>query len=181
VKSVSAKMRVWNRLAVQTLACSAALTLATPAVPQGQTQNPPTIKAEVSLVNLFATVRDKNKRVVTDLKQDNFKISEDGHEEKIAFFSKEMMLPITLGLLLDTSGSEQNMLGAIQGRGADSYAASCARATRPWSSPSTRMWTCFPILTMTVRFWTGRSGKQELIRPAEDTSRETPARLVQEI
>jgi VWFA-related protein len=110
-------MQVWKRLALQVLACSAALTLATPAVPQGQTQNPPTIKTEVSLVNLFATVRDKNKRVVTDLKQDNFKIFEDGHEEKIAFFSKEVTLPITLGLLLDTSGSEQNMLGAIQGAG----------------------------------------------------------------
>jgi VWFA-related protein len=110
-------MRVWKRLVVQALACGAALTLATPAVPQGQTQNPPTIKTEVSLVNLFATVRDKNKRVVTDLKQDNFKIFEDGHEEKIAFFSKEVTLPITLGLLLDTSGSEQNMLGAIQGAG----------------------------------------------------------------
>ena len=110
-------MQVWKRLVVQALACSAALTLATPAVPQGQTQNPPTIKTEVSLVNLFATVRDKNKRVVTDLKQDNFKIFEDGHEEKIAFFSKEVTLPITLGLLLDTSGSEQNMLGAIQGAG----------------------------------------------------------------
>ena len=110
-------MRVWNRLAVQALACSAALTMASPAVPQGQSQNPPTIKTEVSLVNLFATVRDKNKRVVTDLKQDSFKIFEDGHEEKIAFFSREMMLPITLGLLLDTSGSEQYMLGAIQNAG----------------------------------------------------------------
>jgi len=110
-------MRLWNRLALQTLAGSVALSLATPVVPQEQTQKPPTIKTEVSLVNLFATVRDKNKRVVTDLKQENFKISEDGHEEKIAFFSREMMLPITLGLLLDTSGSEQNMLGAIQGAG----------------------------------------------------------------
>jgi VWFA-related protein len=113
-------MRIWKRLAVQALACSASLAMAASAVPQGQqgqAQNPPTIKTEVSLVNLFATVRDKNKRVVTDLKQDNFKIFEDGHEEKIAFFSREMMLPITLGLLLDTSGSEQNMLGAIQGAG----------------------------------------------------------------
>jgi VWFA-related protein len=113
-------MRIWKRLAVQALACSASLAMAAPAVPQGQqgqAQNPPTIKTEVSLVNLFATVRDKNKRVVTDLKQDNFKVFEDGHEEKIAFFSREMMLPITLGLLLDTSGSEQNMLGAIQGAG----------------------------------------------------------------
>jgi len=95
--------------------------MAAPALPQGQNQQglgqAPTIKAEVNLVNLFATVRDKNKRVITDLKQDDFKIFEDGHEEKISFFSKEMTMPITMGLLLDTSGSEQNMLGAIQGAG----------------------------------------------------------------
>ena len=95
--------------------------MAAPALPQGQSQQGlgqvPTIKAEVNLVNLFATVRDKNKRVITDLKQDDFKIFEDGHEEKISFFSKEMTMPITMGLLLDTSGSEQNMLGAIQGAG----------------------------------------------------------------
>lgn len=117
MKSVSEKMRLWKKWAVQAVTCASALALAAPALPQGQGQNPPTIKAEVNLVNLFATVRDKNKRVITDLKQDNFKIFEDGHEEKIAFFSREMTMPITLGLLLDTSGSEQNMLGAIQGAG----------------------------------------------------------------
>jgi VWFA-related protein len=108
------------------LALLAALALAAPVIPQeaqksqDQQQIPqtPTIKAEVNLVNLFATVRDKNKRVVTDLKQEDFKVFEDGHEEKISFFSKEMQLPITLGLLLDTSGSEQFMLGAIQDAGA---------------------------------------------------------------
>lgn len=110
-------------LGMRVLACAAALALALPASPQGQQSQQglsqaPTIKAEVNLVNLFATVRDKNKRIVTDLKQDDFKVFEDGHEEKIAFFSKEMQLPITLGLLLDTSGSEQYMLGAIQDAGA---------------------------------------------------------------
>ena len=44
-------------------------------------------------------------------------VAEDGQDQKIAFFSKEMALPITLGLLLDTSGSEQFMLGAIQDAG----------------------------------------------------------------
>jgi VWFA-related protein len=100
-------------------ATTLALALAIRALPQSQ-QPPtqaPTIKAEVSLVNVFATVRDKNKRIVTDLKQDDFKVSEDGHDEKISFFSKEMQLPITLGLLLDTSGSEQRMLSAIQDAG----------------------------------------------------------------
>src|SRR5271165_6871233 len=95
-----------------------------PSLPQSQKQDQgqnagqaPVIKAEVNLVNLFATVRDKNRRIVTDLKQDDFKVFEDSKEEKIAFFSKEMALPITLGLLLDTSGSEQYMLGAIQDAG----------------------------------------------------------------
>ena len=112
-------MRIARTGIAQLLACSAALALAIPVVPltaQDQGQGP-VIKSEVTLVNLFATVRDKNHRVVTDLKQDDFKVSEDGREEKIAFFSKEMALPITLGLLLDTSGSEQFMLGAIQDAG----------------------------------------------------------------
>src|SRR5215467_8389639 len=76
-----------------------------PAPPQG-----PALKRTVNLVNLFATVRDKNKRVVGDLKQEEFKIFEDNQEQKIAFFSKEVTMPITLGLLIDTSGSEQNRL-----------------------------------------------------------------------
>ena len=108
--------KIWMR----SLAWVASLALALPALPQAQQPagQAPVIKAEVNLVNLFATVRDKNKRVVTDLKEDDFKVFEDGHEEKISFFSKEMSLPITLGLLLDTSGSEMYMLGAIQDAGA---------------------------------------------------------------
>jgi VWFA-related protein len=114
-------MPLWNRTWKQGLALCAALALAVPALPQtpsqSQGQAPPVIKSEVTLVNLFATVRDKNKRVITDLKQEDFKITEDGHEEKISFFSKEMNLPITLGLLLDTSGSEQRNLPTIQEAG----------------------------------------------------------------
>jgi VWFA-related protein len=113
--------RIWKKGVTQFVAWSAALALTLPAIPAApQTQDQgqgPVIKSEVTLVNLFATVRDKNKRIVTDLKQDDFHVAEDGHDEKIAFFSKEMSLPITLGLLLDTSGSEQFMLGAIQDAG----------------------------------------------------------------
>jgi VWFA-related protein len=73
------------------------------------------IHVQVSLVNLFATVRDKKtKRIVPDLEQSNFKITEDNTEQKIAFFSRDSTLPITLGLLIDTSGSEQFTLGEEQ-------------------------------------------------------------------
>jgi VWFA-related protein len=122
VRFGNAKFGSMKIIALRALASVATLGLILPgrAVPQqaqGQGQTP-TIKAEVNLVNLFATVRDKNKRIVTDLTQNDFKIFEDNHEENISFFSKEMNLPITLGLLLDTSGSEQYMLGAIQDAGA---------------------------------------------------------------
>jgi VWFA-related protein len=104
-----------------------AWSLAAPAIPQEPKAQDPkaqeiqkqdqAIKSQVTLVNLFATVRDKNKRVVTGLKQADFKISEDNQDQKIAFFSQEVALPITMALLLDTSGSEQDNLGAIQEAG----------------------------------------------------------------
>src|SRR5580704_17369906 len=76
-----------------------AVSLAIPAMPQEPVVQGGTIKSQVSLVNLFATVRDKNKRIVPNLKQEDFRISEDNQEQKIAFFSKEVALPITLALL----------------------------------------------------------------------------------
>ena len=93
-----------------------AMALAAPALPQEPSQGQ-VIRRQVNLVNLFATVRDNHKKIVSDLKQEDFKVLEDNQDQKIAFFSKEVTLPITLGLLLDTSGSEQYMLGAIQDAG----------------------------------------------------------------
>ncbi len=113
-------MRSLKKLAAVCVTPVLAAVLAVPAAPQEPAVQGPGIKSQVNLVNLFVTVRDKSKRIVTDLKQDDFKISEDGQDQKIAFFSKEVTLPITLGLLMDTSGSEQEMLGAIQD-GASSF------------------------------------------------------------
>jgi VWFA-related protein len=78
-----------------------------------QAQQP--IRVQVSLVNLFVTVRNKHtKQIVTNLQEKDFHVTEDGAEQKIAFFSSDSKLPITLGLLIDTSGSEQNTLPAEQ-------------------------------------------------------------------
>jgi len=86
-----------------------------PGKPPANAQEPQQpIRVQVSLVNLFATVRDKHKKLITDLTQNEFRILEDGQEQKIAFFSHETSLPITLGLLIDTSGSEERMLPAEQ-------------------------------------------------------------------
>ena len=74
------------------------------AAPPGQ------IRVEVNLVNLFATVRDKHKAIITGLSKDDFQVFEDGQPQEITNFSVEANLPITLGLLIDTSGSETYML-----------------------------------------------------------------------
>lgn len=79
-----------------------------------QSDNQATIKSEVNLVNIFATVRDKKKHIIPNLKKEDFHILENEQEQKIAFFSAEKTLPITLGLMIDTSGSEQNRLPAEQ-------------------------------------------------------------------
>ncbi len=81
------------------------------AAPPGQ------IRVQVTLVNLFATVRDKHRAIVPGLKQDDFQVYEDGQLQEINNFSAETNLPITLALLIDTSGSEQFMLSAEKDAG----------------------------------------------------------------
>jgi len=77
-----------------------------------QSQEP--LKTQVTVVNVFATVRDRHHGIVADLSEKDFKILEDGQEQKVAFFSKEVDMPITLGILIDTSGSMDRILGAEQ-------------------------------------------------------------------
>jgi|HubBroStandDraft_6_1064221.scaffolds.fasta_scaffold00676_4 VWFA-related protein len=73
-----------------------------------------TLKVGTQVVNVFATVRDKKHAIVNGLTQDDFKVYEDGVEQKVSFYSKEMNLPITLAILIDTSGSQTEILGAEQ-------------------------------------------------------------------
>src|SRR5271169_4271601 len=81
---------------------------------QGQSQEQQTIKVGTGLVNVYATVRDSRKAMVANLEQNDFRIFEDNIEQKVAFFSRESSLPLTIGILMDTSGSEAPMIGAIQ-------------------------------------------------------------------
>src|SRR5215470_13097335 len=71
-------------------------------------------QGQVNLVNVFATVRDKRHGIVDDLKKEDFKILEDGQEQQVAFYQRETELPITLALLIDTSGSMDRVLPAEQ-------------------------------------------------------------------
>src|SRR5437879_4500512 len=100
-------MRSMHKFLMQCVTATVAVILAIPAMPQEPAGQAPVIKSQVGLVNLFATVRDKNKRIVPTLKQEDFRVSEDNQDQKIAFFSREVALPITMALLLDNSGSAE--------------------------------------------------------------------------
>ena len=73
-------------------------------------QAPATFSTNVQVVNLFATVRDAQGRVVSNLTKDDFTLQEDGRPQVIRYFSKESGLPLTLGLLVDTSISQKRVL-----------------------------------------------------------------------
>jgi VWFA-related protein len=66
--------------------------------------------SSVNVVNVLATVRDKQGKIVHDLTQDEFIIQEDGRPQSIRYFSTQSELPLTLGLLLDTSFSQWRIL-----------------------------------------------------------------------
>jgi VWFA-related protein len=71
----------------------------------GTQQSDKVFTSDVKVVNVFATVRDKKGQIEKDLKQDDFTIDEDGRPQTIRYFAKESSLPLTLGLLVDTSDS----------------------------------------------------------------------------
>jgi len=74
-------------------------------------QDATTFSTDVRVVNLFATVHDAQGRVVSNLTQDDFTLEEDGRPQTIRYFSKESGLPLTLGLLVDTSFQPAPSLG----------------------------------------------------------------------
>ncbi len=70
----------------------------------------PTLSLDARLVNLPVLVRDKKGAIVQTLTRDDFELTVDGHKAAIRYFDKDNDLPLTLGLLVDTSGSVRNAL-----------------------------------------------------------------------
>jgi VWFA-related protein len=76
-----------------------------------------TLKVNVNLVSLYFTVHDKRGALIPNLTKDDCSILEDKAPQKIKNFSAETDLPLTLGIMLDTSGSQQNVLPMEQQTG----------------------------------------------------------------
>ena len=70
----------------------------------------PTFSSDVKVVNVLATVRDKKGQIISNLTKDDFKLEQDGHPQTIHYFAKDTDLPLKLGLLVDTSGSQRRLI-----------------------------------------------------------------------
>lgn len=89
------------------LAAGAVLLGATLAVPsRALSQNPPVIRVQTDLVNIFASVLDANGQPVIGLTKDDFQLSENGVPQKIVRFDAQTGRPLDVALMIDTSGSE---------------------------------------------------------------------------
>jgi VWFA-related protein len=71
-----------------------------------------TFSTVVKVVNVLATVRTKKGEIVRDLTKDDFSLAENGRPQQIRYFSRQTDLPLTIGLMVDTSMSQQRVLDA---------------------------------------------------------------------
>ena len=74
---------------------------------QGPTE---TLKVNVNVVQLFFNVKDKHGALIPNLTKDDFEVHEDGKLQTIKYFTAETNLPLTLGIMIDASGSQRNVI-----------------------------------------------------------------------
>jgi VWFA-related protein len=74
------------------------------------TKDPSTLTVTVKVVNVPATVRDKHGQIIANLTKEDFLLEEDGHAQTVRYFAHDTDLPLTLGLLVDTSLSQRRVL-----------------------------------------------------------------------
>ena len=69
-----------------------------------------TLKVNVNVVSVFFNVKDKHGALIPKLTKDDFEVNEDGKPQTIKYFTAESNLPLTLGIMIDSSGSQRNVL-----------------------------------------------------------------------
>jgi len=78
--------------------------------PDDSQQSTETLKINVNVVQLFFNVKDKHGALIPNLTKDDFTIFEDGQQQTPKYFTPETNLPLTLGILIDSSGSQLRVL-----------------------------------------------------------------------
>lgn len=80
------------------------------ATPEAVEEDDEIIKVDTEVVSVLFTAQDKNRRLLTDLKQADVRILEDGQPQEITSFARQVDLPLSLAILIDTSGSQERTL-----------------------------------------------------------------------
>jgi VWFA-related protein len=78
----------------------------------GRAQEPPTFSTNVKVISVLANVKDKHGAIIRDLTKNDFTLLEDSRPQTISYFTRQSDLPLTLGLLIDTSMSQERVLDA---------------------------------------------------------------------
>ena len=107
-----------KRLARNSLCALCLLAFALPECARSQQSSPVTathsIKSTSTEVNVYAIVHDRQGRIVSDLEKSDFRLSEDGAVQQIGYFSRESNVPLSIGVLIDTSPSQSGLLDKEQ-------------------------------------------------------------------
>jgi VWFA-related protein len=110
--------RVLRTILILTLATGSALTAGAQTPAATEKDPPQTFKSGVSVVNILFNVKDKHGMLIPGLKKEDFEVFEEGKPQTIKYFAAESDLPLTLGILIDTSGSQARVLPMEQEVGA---------------------------------------------------------------
>jgi Ca-activated chloride channel homolog len=73
-------------------------------------QEDPRIRVDVSLVNVSFTARDRTGTLVSNLTKDDVEVFDDGVPQAVSFFARSADLPLSLGLVVDASGSQEHSI-----------------------------------------------------------------------
>jgi VWFA-related protein len=85
------------------------------ALPLLQAQDDVTFRTGVKVVNVLATVKNKSGERISSLEKDDFLLTENAHPQDIRYFTRQTDLPLTIGLMFDTSMSQEKVLNAQRG------------------------------------------------------------------
>src|SRR5947208_13076629 len=77
-------------------------------------QEMPVFRNTTEIVNVLCAVRDKKGHLINTLEKPDFQIFEDGKPQEVKYFNRESQLPLTIGLLIDTSVSQGNLIRTEQ-------------------------------------------------------------------
>lgn len=89
---------------------SAAVNAATPTPTPPEIEDTEVVKIDSEVVNVLFTAQDRNRRLLTSLQQGDIKILENGLAQEVVAFSRQVDLPLSLAILIDTSGSQERTL-----------------------------------------------------------------------